>query len=79
MGIFPAPERKQIAIAEVAARCPPSSSLSLSGRGVLADDPPSVNDARNPTEDGETNVDEEVGVAASLEEDRERRLYLKSV
>ena len=46
---------------------------------MLADDPPSVNDARNPTEDGETNVDEEVGVAASLEEDRERRLCFESV
>jgi hypothetical protein len=32
-----------------------------------------VDNARDPTEDGETNVDEEIGVAASLEEDRDGR------
>lgn len=42
---------------------------------MLADDPPCVDDARNPTKDRETDIDKEVGVAASLEEDRERWLY----
>ena len=32
-----------------------------------------MDNARDPTEDGETDVDEEVGVAAGLEEDRDRR------
>jgi hypothetical protein len=32
-----------------------------------------VDDTRDPTEDGETDVDEEVGVAAGLEEDRDGR------
>jgi hypothetical protein len=32
-----------------------------------------VDNARDPTEDGETDADEEVGVAACLEEDRDRR------
>jgi hypothetical protein len=32
-----------------------------------------VDNARDPTEDGEADVDEEVGVAASLDEDRDGR------
>lgn len=32
-----------------------------------------MNDARNPSKDTETDVDEEVGVASPLEEDGERR------
>jgi hypothetical protein len=35
---------------------------------------PSVNNARDPAQDRETNVDQEVSVAPGLEEDRERRL-----
>lgn len=35
---------------------------------------PSVNNARDPAQDRETNVDEEVRVTSGLEEDRERRL-----
>ena len=39
------------------------------GRGVARDDPPGVNDARDPAEDRQADVDEEVGAAARLEED----------
>jgi hypothetical protein len=35
---------------------------------------PSVNNARDPAQDREANVNQEVRVTPSLEEDRERRL-----
>lgn len=31
-----------------------------------------VNDTRNPTQDGQTDVDEEVGAASALQEDTQR-------
>lgn len=34
---------------------------------------PSVDDTRDPAQDGKTNVDQEIAVAAGLEEDRKRR------
>jgi hypothetical protein len=40
---------------------------------VAGQDLPRVDNARDPTEDGETDVDEEVGAAASLDEDRDGR------
>jgi hypothetical protein len=41
--------------------------------GVFRDHPPSVNDPRNPSQDAKQDIDQEVGVAASLEEDGKRR------
>lgn len=42
---------------------------SSGGRSVLSNDPPSVNNTGDPTKNRQENVDEEVGAAASLEED----------
>lgn len=39
------------------------------GPGALADDIPGVDDAREPPQDGQADVDEEVGAAAGFEED----------
>ena len=40
---------------------------------VLRDHPPGVKHTRDPTQDGQQDVDEEVGVAASLQKDGQRR------
>lgn len=40
---------------------------------IRQSDLPGVDDTRDPTQDRQTNVDQEVGVAASLEKDRKRR------
>jgi hypothetical protein len=47
---------------------PISSNRSL----ILADDVPTMQDSRNPTQDGETDVDEKVGTAAAFEEHGDR-------
>lgn len=46
---------------------------SSGGRGVLSNYPPSVNDTGDPTKNRQEDVDEEVGAAASLEEDGKGR------
>lgn len=44
-----------------------SCSCSI-GRKNVPDDPPRVNDAWDPAEDGQEDIDQQVGVAATLEE-----------
>lgn len=40
---------------------------------MFADDPPSMNQAGNPAQDGKADVDEQIGAAPALEEDGQRR------
>ena len=44
-----------------------------------SDNPPSVNNTRNPSKDGQANVDNEIAVAARFEEDGQRREELSSL
>ena len=47
--------------------------LGAGGPAVLGDDPPGVDDAGQPAKDRQGDVDQEVGAAAGLEEDRDGR------
>lgn len=38
---------------------------------TVPDDPPSMNQTWNPAQDGQADVDEEIGATAALEEDRQ--------
>jgi len=40
---------------------------------MLRNDPPSMNDARNPAKNGKTDVDEEVSSASGLKKNCDRR------
>jgi len=47
--------------------------LLVHPRSILQNDVESMDDTRDVTEDGEQDVDEEISVASSLEEDTQRR------
>lgn len=38
---------------------------------TIPDDPPSMNQAGNPAQDGQADIDEQIGPAPALEEDRQ--------
>lgn len=40
---------------------------------TLPDDPPSMDQSRNPAQDGQANVDEQIGPASALEKDGQLR------
>lgn len=46
--------------------------MRIKSQAYLSNDPPSVEDSRNPTENRQTDIDEEIGAAAGLQEDGER-------
>lgn len=48
-----------------------STSSMLREGTTIPDDPPSMNQAGNPAQDGQADVDEQIGAAPALEEDRQ--------